>query len=161
MAANLFLDTCALFKRYVAERGSDTMRAIVGTAEFRGRLFVCERIHGEILSSFGNAFRKRRLDKKAYRTACREFYSHYPSIFGVVEDNESIREDSIQILSKYYRIGITHPDATHLAAQTYLARALPDPNLTLVTSDGGLKAVARRRRVPIFDPETDRLTDIL
>jgi hypothetical protein len=56
--ARLFLDACALAKRYLRETGSATMHAIVGAPEFRGCLFVAEHIEGETLSRLNRNFRR-------------------------------------------------------------------------------------------------------
>jgi predicted nucleic acid-binding protein len=157
MPAALFLDTCALLKRYVHEDGSEKLHALVGPAEFRGRLFVCEHVEGEVLSALNRKLREVKLTRRGLRNARSEFYTHYPAIFGVVPLTEQLRQAGIDLLLKHPAHRFTHPDALHLAAALYVAGALPDPDLVLVSSDRALRNVAKRYHLQVFDPERDDL----
>lgn len=158
--ARLFLDACALAKRYLREPGSDTMHAIVGAPEFRGRLFVAEHIEGEMLSLLNANFRRGLLSARALRVARGEFYTHFPTIFAVVPARPEIAENARNILNLHARHAVTHPDALHLAAAKYVAINLPAADLLLATSDGPMKAIAKRLRIPLFDPETDSIESL-
>lgn len=160
MPPRLFLDACALAKRYLTETGSDTMQAIVGAAEFRGRLFVAEQIEGEVLSTLNNNLRRGVLRPHGLRDARREFYTHYPAIFAVVPPLDVITSDALAILQRYPSSRIHYPDALHLAAARYVAEWLPAPDLMLVSSDGPMLHVAGRLLIPTFNPETDPLSKL-
>ena len=131
------------------------MHAIVGVPEFRGRLFVAEHIQGETYSALNKNFRRKLLSKRGLRAARAEFSEHFPSIFAVVSPGQQIVDAALVLLNRYVQHDIFYPDALHLASAQFVAANLPAPDLVLVTSDGPLLAVARRLRVPTFNPEKD------
>ena len=112
------------------------------------------------MSLLSRAFRQGQLDRPGLRTARREFYTHFPSIFAVVDPQPAIVDVALEPLNRYARHNITYPDSLHIASARYAAESLRAPDLVLVSADGPLLAVAGRLRMPTFNPERDDLQDV-
>jgi len=129
----LYLDASALVKRYVAEPGSDLMRAAMAEHD---AWFMCRVGFVETVRAVGLA---------AGRQVAERFRREWPS-FGVVEVDAALAEHAASLAVSD---GLRSLDALHLAA----ALLLPGERLVVATWDERLHRAARRHRLGVL-PES-------
>ena len=105
----LYLDTSALVKRYVAERGSTEVAAIIDQA---GVVGTCIVTRVEMAAALAKAVRMSALSFAAASAALQVFRSEWPQ-FVRVQINEALvgRADTLA-----WELGLRGYDAVHLAA---------------------------------------------
>lgn len=153
----LFLDTNALLKRYVAERGSDRIQDILARPETRGRLFVAAHIEGELISKLNRDYRAGRLGLHDVEFALAQF-KQQQGIFAIVPLSDEVLHDGHVILNTHRTAAIGSGDAYHLGALRYAARtALRNEMLVMVSADRALRRVCDRLGIRTYNPETEPL----
>jgi predicted nucleic acid-binding protein len=156
----LFLDACALAKRYVQEgESSRRMRRITGRFDRWGGFVVSSLIEPEVISAFGKHARAQGpLKPHFYRThpqvvdALRRDLSRADFTILPVTDDEV--EAAADLLRAHPEYSIGTADAIHLATAIALVaqeRAENTP-LVFVTADNGLAAAARENGLAVFNP---------
>jgi predicted nucleic acid-binding protein len=162
----LFLDACALAKRYIPEGESTRrMQQITGRFDRWGGYVVSSLVEPEVISAFGKYARGRAPHEAYYyqkhprivdafrRDLCRPFVTVIP-----VTDDEV--EAAADLLRTHPEYTIGAADAIHLAtALALLAQGRPRP-LIFVTADRGLAEAAREKGLTVFNPLYQRAEEL-
>ena len=134
----IFLDTSAFAKRYVAENGSDTVRALCGEADTLAVSVICL---PEILSTFNRLTRERRLTSAQYKKLKRDVFSDLGDA-DICEITTDVMNHVIQLLESN---ALRAMDAIHLAcAMTYQADVF-------LSADRRQLAAARKAGLKVTD----------
>ena len=149
--AALLLETSALVKRWVTERGSAWVRAQTGPAEGEPR-FVARFVGPEIAGAVTRAHRSGRITTAARATALAEIQADMAGRFAVIEMTKAVL-DRAMVLARDH--GLKGADAVHLAAACELQATGPfvvGRALTFVSADHELLAAAPRCGLAIDNP---------
>jgi predicted nucleic acid-binding protein len=155
----LFLDACALAKRYIPEGESTRrMQQITGRFDRWGGFVVSSLIEPEVISAFGKYAR-------AQAQNAEHHYRRHPRVvdsfrrdlslptFTIIPVTDEEIEAAADLLRAHpeYRIGAA--DAVHLAtALALVAQGQSGTPLVFVTADKGLAAAARQHGLTVFNP---------
>lgn len=139
----VFLDTSALVKVYVSERGSDVVRDLVG----RRATLVCAMAYVEARAVFARREREVPADTLALGDARRLFEGHW-SRLGVMALTPALLRDAASLCDRHpLRAG----DAVQLAAALCAWRE--GASITFLASDRRLLDAARAEGLEVLDPE--------
>lgn len=140
---NFFLDTSALFKRYVPEKGSDV---VDGLFELDTPLFISSVTLCEVVSNFRRLVDVDKIiTEKEFKILKAAFLGEIgDGLLELVELTTSIFLDSLEIISKKY---VTPLDSIQLAA----ALSLPERPV-FVCSDLKLASLAKDYGLSIIEP---------
>lgn len=165
----LYLDACALAKRYMHE-GVSTKRMleITGRHDHWGGFVVSSLIEPEVISAFAKYARSMPAEHQAHYFALhprtvdtfRRELSRVAFTIISVTDAEIERAADFLRAAPQYSIGAA--DAIHL--MTALQVREDEPALVFVTADKGLQSAAAAAGLPVYNPQTadvDRLHDLL
>lgn len=155
----LFLDACALAKRYMHEgESSRRMQRITGRFDRWGGFVVSSLIEPEVISAFGK-YARAQAPHEAH------FYRRHPRVvdafrrdlshpaFTILPVTDEKVEAAADLLRAHPEYSIGAADAIHLVtAQGALANGGPARPLVFVTADRGLAAAARDRGLTVFNP---------
>jgi predicted nucleic acid-binding protein len=163
----LYLDACALAKRYMHEgESSRRMRRITGRFDGWGGFVVSSLIEPEVISAFGKYARAQAPNEShfflthprvvdAFR---RDLSGSGVTILPVTDDEVEAAADLLRAHPEY-RIGAA--DAIHLVtAQGLAAQENRDTPLVFVTADNGLAEAARISGLTVFNPLYQRPEDL-
>src|SRR5918992_5404795 len=105
---NVFLDSSALAKRYVEEKGSDRVQAILSTASVLAVSVICV---PEIVSALCHRRRERKLSTEEYRNAKASIVSDMEdaTVIGITEEGVA------QAVALLERFPLRSADALHIA----------------------------------------------
>jgi predicted nucleic acid-binding protein len=163
----LFLDACALAKRYLPEGESTRrMQQITGRFDRWGGYVVSSLVEPEVISAFGKYARARapyeahhyrkhpRIVDAFRRDLCRPFVTIIP-----VTDDEV--EAAADLLKAHPEYAIGAADAIHLATALALhAQGRDGTPLVFVTADRGLAEAAREKGLTVFNPLYQRAEEL-
>jgi predicted nucleic acid-binding protein len=163
----LFLDACALAKRYMPEGESTRrMQKITGRFDRWGGFVVSSLIEPEVISAFGKYARAKTPHEKHY-------YRLHPQVVDafrrdlsrpgvtIVPVTESEVEAAANLLRAHPEFSIGAADAIHLVtAQSVLVQNAPATPLVFVTADRGLAAAAQESGLTAFNPLYQRAEDL-
>jgi len=145
-----FLDTSALAKRYLAERGSSRIRRLLaGTADVFYQTFIAPI---EFTSAVYRRFRDAQLTADEAALLLRAYAAHSHEDYLLVPYSDSVMTSAARLLAR-------HPlrtlDAVQLAAALELRDGLPLEELPLcfVASDDRLLDAARQEHLQVVNPE--------
>lgn len=155
----LFLDACALAKRYLREgESSRRMQKITGRFDRWGGFVVSSIIEPEVISAFAKYARAQAPNQ-------RHFFSLHPQVvdafrrdlsrsaFTIVPVTDDEVATAADLLRAHPEYEIGAADAIHLATAMAVARhAGGDAPLVFVTADNGLAAAARDTGLTVFNP---------
>lgn len=155
----LFLDACALAKRYLHEgRSSTTMKEVTGRPKRWGGLFVSSFVEIEVASSiakaareYGNPFGRPDALKAVPRTVDGFLQDYRSGAFNIVKIDPRLMQDAISQLRSNPEMSIGAGDAIHLATALNIAQAL-EADLIFATADQGLYEAARKQGLKVFNP---------
>ncbi|HEX2081327.1 MAG TPA: type II toxin-antitoxin system VapC family toxin [Longimicrobium sp.] len=155
----LFLDACALAKRYLHEgKSSTTMKAVTGRPERWGGLFVSSFVEIEVVSSiakaareYGNPYGRADALKAVSRTVGGFLNEYRGGAFNIVELNPRLMGSSINQLREHPEMNIGAGDAIHLATALQIVRDT-GAGLVFATADQGLYEAARKEGLKVFNP---------
>jgi predicted nucleic acid-binding protein len=163
----LFLDACALAKRYLHEGESTRrMRRITGRFDRWGGFIVSSFIEPEVISALGKYARTKSPHEEHY------FHLHPQVVdafrrdlsrpeFTIVPVRDEQVEAAADLLRAHPEYAIGAADAIHLVtAQAVLAEAAPDDPLVFVTADRGLAHAAREKGLTVFNPLHQRAEEL-
>lgn len=163
----IFLDACALAKRYLHEGESTRrMRQITGRFDRWGGFVVSSLIEPEVISAFGKYARAKapheahyyQLHARVVDALRRDLSGSGVTILPVTDDEVEAAADLLRAHPEY-RIGAA--DAIHLAtAQALVAQRMTKTPLVFVTADNGLAEAARETGLTVFNPLYQRLEDL-
>jgi predicted nucleic acid-binding protein len=155
----LFLDACALAKRYLHEGESTRrMKRITGRFDRWGGFVVSSLIEPEVISAFGKYAR----GKTPHET---HYYKLHPQVvdsfrrdlsnpaFKIVPVTDDEVEAAADLLKAHPEYSIGAADAIHLAtALALVAQNEVESPLVFVTADKGLAEAARENGLTVFNP---------
>lgn len=140
-----YLDTSALIKRFVAERGSGLVDALVAGGQ---PIATAKIAYAEVHSGLARKRREGHLLKPGYLSACRSFEADWRACIQVELTDEVLRlaRDVIQ------RRAIRGFDAIHVASALELKRRLSE-EMTFAAADRPLLRAARSEGLSPLDVE--------
>jgi predicted nucleic acid-binding protein len=155
----LFLDACALAKRYLHE-GESTHRMVEITGRFDrwGGFVVSSLIEPEVISALGKYARGMgqhrehyyRMHPRVVENFRRELSRAAFTIIPVTDDEVAA---AAELLKAHPEYSIGAADAIHLVtAQSVRAQNLSETPLVFVTADRGLAEAARANGFTVFNP---------
>ena len=155
----LFLDACALAKRYLHEgRSSSRMQTITGRPKRWGGLIVSSFIEIEVVSSiakaareYPNPFGRAEAIKDVPRTVDTFLRDYRSGVFTVIQASEDIHAAAIGELRDHPRHSIGAGDAIHLVTAIGVAADARAP-VVFATADQGLYEAAMKHGLPVFNP---------
>jgi predicted nucleic acid-binding protein len=150
-----FLDTSAVVKAYIRERGSETVQAAFERLD--GSLFVSELVMVESMACFARLRRKREISTRTYRTARNDFLTDLTTRYRVLPVPSVVFDAALAALHTLRERGIGAPDAVHVCAAEWLRSLVPGATVSFMCSDEKLRKAAASRGFRVFDPETDPL----
>lgn len=127
---NVFFDSSALAKRYVEEKGSDRVDAILSAAAALGVSVIC---FPEVISALCRRRRERRLSKDEYVDAKRTLFFDLEDA-SVIGMTDPVIARSVELLERW---PLRSSDALHVACATEWAAQL------FVSADGRQCRAAR------------------
>jgi predicted nucleic acid-binding protein len=159
----IFLDACALAKRYLHEGESTRrMRQITGRFDRWGGFIVSSLIEPEVISAFAKYARAKEPHQAHY-------YKLHPRVvdalrrdlsqpgFTIIPVTDDEVEAAANLLRAHPEYAIGAADAIHLAtALALLAQAQSNVPLIFVTADRGLAEAARDNGLRVFNPLVER-----
>lgn len=155
--ANVFLDTSALLKRFVEERGTHILETLLTDPDFRGRIFVAAHVEPELVSALNGLYRQAGLSHRTVEKAVAT-YQRLQTVFAIVSLDTAVVNDAAFILNTHRTASIRAGDALHLAAMRYVGRTiLESERLALVSADRSMLLVASRLGMETLNPEREGL----
>lgn len=141
----IYLDSSALVKRYVEEKGSDAVDFLL-RAELPAA--VSKLAYPEILSGFARKYRSREISKKDFDSLAERFETDWQH-FVIVEFHDELLSRIKTLIRKHYLRGA---DSIHLSAALWLRDAVKK-DITFVASDNALLEAADKEGLEIINPE--------
>ncbi|WP_420126769.1 type II toxin-antitoxin system VapC family toxin [Longimicrobium sp.] len=149
----LFLDASALAKAYIDEVGDGNVRALLQRTG--GDLFLSEFVALEVLTAIRNGYRG--VPRPAYVAAVQKFWADYRSRFGIVEVDGDVVADAISLTTRHRAARARSLDVLHLASALRVQSTRRAREVTMVTSDRDLAALASTCGLRTFDPSREPL----
>ncbi len=141
----LYLDTSAIAKRYLVEKGSAEVEALIHQADAIGTSLITR---AEVSAAIAKAVRTSSLTREAGEKILRDFRRHWPEV-GSLQISETLIAEADFLAWTYSLRGY---DAIHLASARLWQEALNEP-VTLATFDRQLWAAAKQASIDVW-PET-------
>jgi predicted nucleic acid-binding protein len=155
----LFLDACALAKRYIPEgQSTRRMQEITGRFDRWGGFVVSSLIEPEVISAFAKHARAQAPHAEHhYRKHSRVVDAFRRDlslpVFTIIPVTDEEVEAAADLLRAHPEYAIGAADAIHLAtALALLAQGQSNAPLVFVTADKGLAAAAREKGLTVFNP---------
>jgi predicted nucleic acid-binding protein len=140
----IYLDSSALVKRYIVEKGTETLQSMMAGA---GELVTSKLTYAEIWSAFMRKFREGGLKKKSLDAAAERFEMDWDHFFVI-----DFHDELPAIIKKLVK---RHPlkavDAVHLSSAMWLEEEI-QANLTFIASDYGLLKAAEAEHLRVGNP---------
>jgi predicted nucleic acid-binding protein len=133
----LYLDTSSLVKLYVAESGSDEVRARVDQATIVATSMIA---YPEARAALARRRRERALRSAAFNAATRKFEDDWPKYLAV-QVTEALCREAGHLAERYALRGY---DGVHLASFIEVAREAGIPDTRFSSFDDRLNGAARR-----------------
>jgi predicted nucleic acid-binding protein len=133
----LYLDTSSLVKLYVAEPGSDSVRAGVNRATVVATSMIA---YAEARSALARRRRERALSAAAFATAKRRLDADWPSCFAV-QVTEALCKQAGELAERY---ALRAYDGVHLASFLEVAGQAGAADTEFSSFDDRLNVAARR-----------------
>jgi uncharacterized protein len=155
----LYVDSCALIKRYVQETGSNALNAKLSEAsQHQVGIFISVVGYAEILATFARRLRENRGRKRQTELLQSQFLDDWMFELTRVELTVGVLGFIPELVNKH---PLKSSDAIHLASALWLGDALQlgrqfglaNQSLTFATSDKRLKSAAAQEGLEVFDPE--------
>jgi predicted nucleic acid-binding protein len=158
----LFLDACALAKRYLREgRSTSRMRTITGRPKRWDGLFVSSFIEIEVVSAiakaareYGNPMERPRLLREVPRTVDGFLEEYHSGAFDIVHQTDDLVRAAIGELRGKPHHSIGAADAIHLASALKVGADTREP-IVFVTADRGLYEAARQHGLAVYNPNIE------
>ena len=163
----LFLDACALAKRYIPEGESTRrMQQITGRFDRWGGFVVSSLVEPEVISALGKYARAKTPHQEHY-------FQLHPRVvdtfrrdlsrgeFDIIPVTDNEVEAAADLLKAHPEYAIGAADAIHLATALALAKqARSGTPLVFVTADRGLAEAAREKGLTVFNPLYQRAEEL-
>jgi predicted nucleic acid-binding protein len=141
-----YLDTSALIKRFVSEKGSPVILALIKRNE---PIATAKIAYAEIYAGLTRKLRESGLSNAQYALACRQFESDWNAYLRI-ELQDTILLRARDLIKRHPLRGF---DAVHLASALNLKDILGE-EMTFVAADERLLRAAKAERLAILNPET-------
>jgi predicted nucleic acid-binding protein len=143
-----YLDTSALIKRFVAEKGSPLVQTLV---KRKGPIATAKIAYAEVYAGLTRKLREGHLSDAQYALACRQFEADWQAYIRV-----ELHDDTLFLARDLIR---RHPlkgfDAIHLASAINLKNALGE-DITFAAADERLLRAAEAEELKILHVEIAR-----
>ena len=147
--ALLYLDTSALVKLYITERGSERMEELALSGA--NSLATCAITQVEFHSAVDRRRRMEDLDEDEVERAVEGFSKHFKSVaFRYPVDDQTLDLACVLV----HRHALRAYDAVQLAACLFLLRLRSRDDLTFVSADRNLLTAARSEGLAVLNPES-------
>jgi predicted nucleic acid-binding protein len=163
----LFLDACALAKRYLREgESSRRMQKITGRFDRWGGFVVSSIIEPEVISAFAKYARAQAPNQRHYFSLHPQVVDTFRRdlsrpVFTIVPVTDDEVETAADLLRAHPEYAIGAADAIHLATAMAVARyAREDAPLVFVTADNGLADAAMDNGLTVFNPLYQKPEDL-
>jgi predicted nucleic acid-binding protein len=142
----IYLDTSALIKRFVNEKGSGLVESLV---HGKAAVATAKIAYAEIFAGLTRKFREGKVSKAQYALACRQFERDWHAYLrvGLDDDILLLARDLIQ------RRPLRGYDAVHLASALRLKIALGE-EITFAAADERLLKAAQAEKLQFLNVET-------
>lgn len=140
-----YLDTSALVKRFVIEKGSERVSALVARG---GPVATAKVAYAEAFAAFARRRREGSLSRRGYLSLRRQFESEWEAYIRVDLHDDVLRR-ARDLVARHPLRGF---DAIHLASALELQAAVEEP-VTFVAADARLLEAAARERLSALDAE--------
>lgn len=143
----IYLDTSALVKRFVNEKGSKLVQSLVqGT----NAVATAKIAYAEIYAGLTRKLRERNLSRASYGLACRQFEGDWHAYVRVelIDDILLLARDLIE------RYPLRGYDAVHLASALQLKSALEE-EVRFAAADKNLLKAAQAEELEVVNVEAD------
>lgn len=154
-----FVDTSALVKFYLPEKGSNTVQEAFRRLD--GSLSLSELVALETLGVFTRKRRAKEIAGAVYVQARNDLLNDLRTRFYTVPVHEDAFAEALGMSHTFRNRGVGCNDFLHLATAGYLQTLLPEETIALMCSDRRLKDLAIERGFDVFDPERDDLGELL
>ena len=141
-----YLDTSALIKRFVSEKGSPVILTLIKRNE---PIATAKIAYAEIYAGLTSKLREGGLSSAQYALACRQFESDWNAYLRI-ELQDTILLRARDLIKRHPLRGF---DAVHLASALNLKDILGE-EMTFVAADERLLRAAKSERLGILNPET-------
>lgn len=155
----LFLDACALAKRYLLEHGSSRrIKEITSRFDQWGGLVVSAFIEPEIISALAKYAREHPNFSAEYLRKHRAVVDHFRKElsqpeFTIMKVDPDVVEQASDLLRRRPEYAIHAGDAVHLVTALAVREEMkPQDALVFVTADRGLEAAAKAEGLPTLNP---------
>lgn len=149
--ASFFLDTSALIKRYVAEKGTNWM---IKSVFVTGNYLVIARIaHAEIASAFARKVRGQTLTPPDENSLLRLFRYHLKHRFAIVEIDAEICEQAAKLARNHALRGYDSVQLSCVLRAENLLQKVGDGGLTFLTADKDLLKAGQTEGLSTDNPE--------
>jgi hypothetical protein len=159
----LYLDACAVVKRYVDEGdgGTPVMDAIMGHPASWGGLLSNEWLLSEVTAALARKFRSGILTQRQYTKLLADFQREVAAVVSLVGVKPGYVDAAAALIAASANVRLHSGDALHLHTAAML-RADLDPTVpfVFVTADGGLERVAAASGLSTFNPGTQTLQEL-
>jgi predicted nucleic acid-binding protein len=141
-----YLDSSALVKRFIVEKGSDRVEALIRSGE---PVATAKIAYAEIYAGLARRRREGDLSEKDYTDACRQFEGDWRAYVRV-----DLRDEVLVLARDLIR---RHPlrgyDSVHLASAIALSKGLEE-KVTFLAADVRLLRAARSEKLRAINPES-------
>jgi len=141
-----YLDTSALIKRFVAEKGSPLIQMIM---THHGSVATAKIAYAEVYAGLARKHREGYLSDSMYALSCRQFESDWKAYIRI-DLRDEILLMTRDLIQRYPLRGF---DAIHLASALSLKSALRE-DLTFAAADERLLRVAEAEHLRVLNVET-------
>lgn len=141
-----YLDTSALIKRFVVEKGSQELRRLVDHERTVATATVA---YAEAYAGLTRRYRERGLSRRQYERACKQFETEWDA-YVRVELHREVLSAARDLIQRHALRGF---DGVHLASAVVLQRGLGE-SVTFVAADERSLRAAAAERMPVFDVES-------
>ena len=148
-----YLDTSALVKRYVQEKGSEVLDELFDRLQDTDFLTISLLAVVELKSVFKRLVKGRILRETQMAVLLSEFSSDQAAISEVVEVDTRLLEEAALILDRH---SLKAGDAIHLACILRLKGVAPAADVIVFTSDGELSVACMAEGFEVLNPEDDK-----
>jgi predicted nucleic acid-binding protein len=151
--ARLFLDSSALVKAYVQERGSAWVASLL-TATPPNSLYISRLTGIEVVSAISRKARSGGLSTADAATGLAEFRVDFPLAFNIVELSPALAEAAARLAERH---GLRAYDAVQLAAAIHVQSGHTPASgrqIMLISADADLSAAAEVEGLAVDDPNT-------
>ena len=146
-----FFDSSALVKRYVREKGTDLVKAIIDP-DAANEIYIARISGAEVVAAIARRGRSGDLDKESIRRAVGQFRLEFERLYRVIEVTPGIVSRAMDLALKH---GLRGYDAVQLAAALAVEevrKGMLMESLILVSSDSELNKAALRENLEVEDP---------